>query len=183
MDISVLATHLGPVLCKALPGYHAMTGCDYTVSLFRKGKVNSLKKAEKNPLYLEGLGNIGERANFADGDQLVEQYVCSLYGQGRLSSVNEARLKLFIEKYKPSNPDSPLEKIKGVDPGILPPCIDVLFQKMARCNYVAFLWKNAHLMNSLENLEPTDHGWREVNGVYLPCWFIGNQYQPRCLTP
>ena len=49
---------------------------------------------------------------------------------------------------------------------MLPPCKDVLIQKLARCNYVAYLWKHAHLRDPLINMQPTDHGWKEDNGVY-----------------
>ncbi|KAG1693768.1 Peripheral-type benzodiazepine receptor-associated protein 1 [Nymphon striatum] len=173
--INTLANHIGPVLCKALPGYHALTGCDYTSSFFRKGKVNPLKKAEKSSLHLEGLSRLEENITFVDDDDLVERYVCSLYGHGTLSSVNAARLKMFLQKYKPTNHDSPLEQIKGIDAGMLPPCKDVLVQKLARCNYVAYLWKHANLRDPLENIQPTDYGWKEVNGIFLPVWFTGSQ--------
>ena len=175
IHITRLADHLGPILCKALPGYHTLTGCDYTSSFFRKGKVNPLKIAGKNPLHLEALGSIGEATTFDDSDSLLEKYVCSLYGQKALSSVNEARLRIFTQKYKPTDPDSPLENIKSLDPGMLPPCQNVLMQKIARCNYVAYLWKYADIRDPLEYMEPTDHGRREVDGVYLPLWFTGSQ--------
>ena len=58
VHITELARHLGPVFCKALPGYHALTGCDYTAAFLGKGKVNPLKKAEKNSLFLESLGKL-----------------------------------------------------------------------------------------------------------------------------
>ena len=174
-NITDLAEHIGPLVCKALPGYHALTGCDYTSSFFGKGKVNPLKKAEKNPLYLEGLGRLGENTNFVDDDNLIENYVCSLYGEGKLSFVNEARYKIFMQKYKPNDKEFPLEKIKGMDAGMLPPCKDVLLQKMKRCNFVAYIWKHAHLKDPLENIQPTDHGYREVNGIFIPIWFTGTQ--------
>ena len=101
--------------------------------------------------------------------------MCSLYGQGTLSSVNEARVRIFLQKYKPANPDSPFERIKGIDASMLPPCKDVLIQNMARCNYVAYLWKHAHLRDPQDKIQPTDHGWKEVNGIFLPVWFTGSQ--------
>ena len=58
-------------------------------------------------LHLQGLSMLGENTNFDDDDILVERYVCLLYGQGALSSVNEARLNIFLQKYKPSDPESP----------------------------------------------------------------------------
>ena len=48
-------------------------------------------------------------------------------------------------------------------------------QKIARCNYVAYLWKHADMRDPLENMQPTDHDWEEVDGVYLPIWFTGRQ--------
>ena len=89
--------------------------------------------------------------------------------------MNDATLKIFLQKYKPTQPDCPLEKIKGIDAGMLPPCNDVLNQKLARCNYVAYLWKCAHRRDPLANINPTDHDWKEINEVFLPLWITGSQ--------
>ena len=43
IDINAMHQQLDNDLCKALPGYHSFTGCDYTASFSRKGKVNPLK--------------------------------------------------------------------------------------------------------------------------------------------
>lgn len=43
VDCSTLATALGPDLRRALFGFHAFTGCDYTAAFFRKGKVRPHK--------------------------------------------------------------------------------------------------------------------------------------------
>ena len=51
VNINALTEHIGPLVCKTLPGYHALTGNDYTSSFSGKGKVNPQKKAENNPLY------------------------------------------------------------------------------------------------------------------------------------
>ena len=74
--------------------------------------MNPLKKAQKSALHFRGLSMLGENTTYDDDDSLVERYVCSLYmyGQGALSSVNEARLKIFLQKYKSNDPESPLEK-------------------------------------------------------------------------
>ena len=58
---------------------------------------------------------------------------------------------------------------------MLPPCKDVLLQKLVRCNYVAFLWKHAGEKDPLKNMKPTDHGWKDSNGFYVPVWFTGRQ--------
>ena len=185
VHITELARHLGPVFCKALPGYHALTGCDYTAAFQGKGKVNPLKRAEINPLHLESLGKLGENTSFIDEDNLLEKYICSLYGQGRLSSVNEARLKIFLQKYKPANEDSPLEKIQGIDAGMLPPCKNVLMLKFARSNYVAYLWKHAYMRDPLKDISPTEHGWKEENGIFQPSLYglLAVKFQLHFLRP
>ena len=40
INISELFSTLGTNLCNALPAYHAFTGCDFTSSFSRKGKVH-----------------------------------------------------------------------------------------------------------------------------------------------
>ena len=47
IDVKEIHHSLGYRLCFALPGYHASTGCDFTVSFSREGKVNHLKKLRK----------------------------------------------------------------------------------------------------------------------------------------
>ena len=59
---------------------------------------------------------------------------------------------------------------------MLPPCKDVLMQKLARCNYVAYLWKHAHLGDPLVSMEPTNHGaGKRRMDYFLPHWFRGSQ--------
>ena len=50
---------LGEKFCKALPAYHAVTGCDYTASFSRKGKIRPLKLLEKDEEIQEAFGKIG----------------------------------------------------------------------------------------------------------------------------
>ena len=55
IDISRLAANMGPELCTAIAGLHAFTGCDYTASFLRKGKVRPLVLAEKTQTFLNFL--------------------------------------------------------------------------------------------------------------------------------
>ena len=66
---------------------------------------------------------------------------------------------------------APLDDIKGLDSGMLPPCQDVLYQKIMRCNYVAYMWKHATEKDPLQNIDPAAH----EDGTYLPIWFSGQQ--------
>ncbi len=65
--------------------------------------MSPLKTAIKCVVHLDGLGNIGEKATFTDNQNLVEKYMCSLYGQGSLLSVNDARFNIFLKKYNQIN--------------------------------------------------------------------------------
>ena len=57
---------------------------------------------------------------------------------------------------------------------MLLPRKDVLMHNLARCNYVAHLWKHAHLRDPLTNMQPTHHGWK----VFLPLRFTGMTTDP-----
>ena len=90
------------------------------------------------------------------------------------SSVNEARYEVFKSKYAPSSIQSPLAKIKGADASMMPPCQQVLLQKVKRSNYVAFMWKHAHTAEPVLE-HPEDHGWTLQNGQYRVKWYDGEQ--------
>jgi len=48
-------------------------------------------------------------------------------------------------------------------------------KKITADSYVAYLWKHAHLRDPFHNTQPTDHGWKGVNRVFVPLWFTGSQ--------
>ena len=60
INITELDKNLGSDMCKALPGLHAFTGCDYTAALMRKGKVCMLAMVEKSKKFQEAFGQLGE---------------------------------------------------------------------------------------------------------------------------
>ena len=80
-----------------------------------------------------------------------------------------------VENYKPNDPNFPLEKIKGMDPGMLPPCKDVLLQKLKRCNFVTYFWKHANLKNPLGNIHPAENGYRDDKDIFKMIWYTGSQ--------
>ncbi len=129
IDVTSLASHLGSDMTQALPGFHAFTGCDYTAAFFRKGKVRPLSLMEKGD-FVTSFGILGktETANPAVVSQL-ESFVCNMYGKSRLVSANEARYAVFCDKFSPKCQAQPMDKIKKVEPSILPPSQPVLLQK------------------------------------------------------
>ena len=84
------------------------TGSDYTASFSRRGKIRPLKLLEKNQKVMEFFSKLGERENI-ERDQHVnaENFVCEMYGQKKLFSVDEARLEMFLKKYKPKTTKIP----------------------------------------------------------------------------
>ena len=82
ISISQLHQHLGAKICCALPAYHAFTGCDYTSSFMKNGKVKPFKLLEKNEVVQDALIALGE-INYLEQDntEVLEKYVCQLYGQ------------------------------------------------------------------------------------------------------
>ena len=72
-------------LCKSLLGFHALTGCDYTASFNRKGKVKPFKMLQKNPSIQDAFSALA----FQDGDideiiNMIEGFVCTMYGKKKL---------------------------------------------------------------------------------------------------
>ena len=57
-NIDKINNQLGESLCKALPTYHALTGCDYSASFSRKGKVQPFKILEKDVQTQEVFGKL-----------------------------------------------------------------------------------------------------------------------------
>ena len=68
-----------------------------------------------------------------------------------------------------------MDNIKSCDAFIIALCKDVLEQKFLRCNYVAYMWKHAHIQDPLPDTSPTMHGWQESEGLYIPVLFKGSQ--------
>ena len=67
---------------------------------------------------------------------VLEEFVCDMHGVRHETSVNNARFIIFKTLYSPINEERPMNKLKSSDPACLPPCKDVLQQKMRRTNYV-----------------------------------------------
>ena len=47
-DVKSLANHLGENVCKIMPAFHALTGCDYTAPFYGRSKYTIFKKMQKD---------------------------------------------------------------------------------------------------------------------------------------
>ncbi len=135
----------------ALPGMHAFTGNDYLSSFFRKGKSACWKALLKRREFIEAFGKLGIEDEVDQSLlEVLEKFVCCLYGYPRLSNVNDVRKAMFWEKFE--------KKKKIVDLSLLPPCKENLQYHIMRSNYVSYIFRHADQL-ILDVMDPASHGW------------------------
>lgn len=105
INVNKLYKILGDSLCKALPCFHAITGCQYTPAFFRKGKVKPFKLLEKSKEYQLAIENI-----VTDYKEILEttfikleKFLCQMYGVKNSSNVNDVRFHLFSSTFELKN--------------------------------------------------------------------------------
>ena len=155
--IDVTSSGLSPDQRRALLGMHAFSGNDYVSSFFRKGKLAVWKTVTKNNAFVELFSSLGTEVTVSE--ELVrrlEWFVCSLYGYPRIQSVNEARRKVFWDRFH--------KEKKIIDLSLMPPCSSNLRYHIMRANYVAYIFRHAgQLQMDLES--PDGHGWNADGNV------------------
>lgn len=171
IDINGLHSAIGETFCKALPAYHAFTGCDYTASFSRKGKVMPLKILEKDLRAQHTFAAIGIMNMDENAYQVFEQFVCRMYGQKGVSSVDDARTNIFFSKYR-STKNRP-SFAKKLDGSAMPPCRRVLIEKVKRTGLVTRRWMSAALPHPPPE-DPEQCGWRLEGTAYGIIWFEGD---------
>lgn len=80
IPIHTLSQKLGSELCKLLPSFHALTGCDTTSALIHIGKKKAWKALKTNHLKYAALKTLGEETPpSSDAINTSERFLCSLY--------------------------------------------------------------------------------------------------------
>lgn len=75
IDVNKLSNFLGDDLCKALPGFHEFTGCDYNSAFFRKGKQRPFKIMSQSQKCTKALSDLGDiSCNEDEVFQVLEVY-------------------------------------------------------------------------------------------------------------
>ena len=144
---------LSPEQKQALLGLHAFTGNDYVSSFFRRGKSLCWKLIQENAEFLEIFSELGQASDASENLIAgLEKFVCSLYGEKRLTSVDDARRKIFWKNFTRD------EKI--TDLSSLPPCRSSLLLHIKRANLVARTWRQAAQPMIVQD-DPTMHGWKD----------------------
>ncbi len=151
IDVSALVKTLGVNVCKALPPYHALTGCDSVSALSGRGKKDGLELLKTDNKLCKLLSNVGDSLELDKKDkQNVEKFVCRLYGY-EAQNVNDVRIAMFKEG---------VGKGKSVpDSNKLPPTSDALAKHILRVNYQAYIWKHALIATQEKPPTPDRHGW------------------------
>ena len=160
---------------QALPGIHAFTRCDYTSAFFRKGKKSSIEIMLKSVLLINTFNKMGEEDLSDEDIDAIESFTCSMFGYSKLTSINEARYLHFKSKCKPKEAGKPLDCLKNVDPCLFPPCKQVLMQQIKRSWFIAKLYKNAAVADSLANYTLLDNGFELIDNYVHVKWFDGEQ--------
>ena len=84
ININQIHNHFGVGFCTALPAFHTFSGCDYTASFNRKGKIRPMKLLEKNESVQQVFSKLHDWDAITEEDiQVVEGFVCAMYGKKR----------------------------------------------------------------------------------------------------
>lgn len=64
-------------------------------------------------------------------------------------------------------------KVKYVDCVHLPPCAKTAHKKLQRAYYIIILGGKADLAHLRDGLDLLSYYWKEIDGCYIPEWFMG----------
>lgn len=104
ININRICSNLGEARARALPVFHAFTGCDCTSQFFGIGKVTAWKAWEVNPQVTPTLEHISRNPFEAisinsESFKSLERMTIIMYDKSSpLESVNEARMSLFTKR-------------------------------------------------------------------------------------
>ena len=99
--LDLIACKLSEKQRKALLGLHSFSGNDYVFNFLRKGKQFCWKYVKNSPEFLDLFGSLRENRNLTE-DQMkaLEHFVCSIFGEKNMHSLNETRQNIFWKKHE-----------------------------------------------------------------------------------
>ena len=113
VDVNALHKLLGLDLCKALPRFHAFTGCDYNPAFFRKGKQRPFKILKKKEEFQKAFASLGDTSIDTDDTFTeIESFVCGMYGYESTHKIDNVRFQMLLRNYKIKNTDEAFLKKK-----------------------------------------------------------------------
>ena len=115
---------IGQSLASALPAFHAFFGCDYLAAFCRKGKIRPYNLLKQDIPAQEAFATLGEGSLVVpeNARQEIERFLCKVYEEKKLSSIDEVRFQVFASKYKPKkNGAQSITDVKSMDGSAMPP--------------------------------------------------------------
>jgi len=154
-----IAASLGPQKARALPVFHAMTGCDTVSAFVGHGKKSAWATWNSFPELTDSLVTLTTTPVNIQDDTMhcIERFVVLLYDRtSPYTDVNEARKKLFAKR-------NSVQRI--------PPTYDALEQHVKRSVFQGgYVWGQV-LVPQPVLPSPTSWGWRQTeDGSYEPLW-------------
>ncbi|CAB3981604.1 Hypothetical predicted protein, partial [Paramuricea clavata] len=170
-SINAICASLGEPRSRALPVFHAFSGCDTTSAFNGKGKKSAWQAWQA---FEDVTGTFVYLAShpfeklYLDSEsfQKLERLTVILYDRtSSLSSVNETRKELFCQK------SPPMEK--------LPPTQDALLQHIRRTVYQAGIWTTSTQAEPVVP-SPQDFAWTKVADSWVPVWMTMPEVSKAC---
>lgn len=101
IPVHAVSEKLRQKLCKSLPAFHALTGCDTTSSLTGVGKKKAWEALCRSEAQQESLALVRQSAVLDDETSLkCEEFICTLYPavKKKTKSADELRYVMFCQK-------------------------------------------------------------------------------------
>lgn len=168
LPIHTYARCLKEEICRALPFWFALTGCD-TVSMFAgRGKKTAWSVWEVYPEVTESFVRVATEMNEISKTDFekIERYVVLLYDRTSLSlNVNECRRNLFTKK------------ARAVE--AIPPTKDALEQHVRRAILQSRIWTSA-TKKLIYEFDITKWGWQKNERSVNPLWMTLPEASKAC---
>ena len=170
-SINDICSSLGEAKSRALPVFHALTGCD-TVSAFKgKGKKSTWQAWKSYEDITDTFVYLADHPFehlHVDSDHFkkIERLTVIMYDRTcHLSCVNEAREEIFCQK------NQSIDRI--------PPTKDALLQHTKRALYQAGLWTTC-TQTQPTIPSPDEFGWTMESGHWVPLWITLPEVSKAC---
>ena len=155
VDINIIRGHYGNDICKILPAYHSLTGCDSTSYPVNVGKIKPFKILIREASLLSEFGSSAESFHHLDDAKLFVQTL--MYSGTKEETVTETRTKMYMK-----------QKIKSSS--TLIPDESSLMEHLRRADLQTYIWKQCVIQNmAIPALN--GRGWVDEEGKVSPVWF------------
>ena len=96
IDVTLLVENLGVELSKAIPAFHAFTGCDYSPAFIGKGKVRPFDLLVLDFECQNSFARLGTQDLDEDLIDTIQTFVCHMYGKKRSKSIDDVLVQNFL---------------------------------------------------------------------------------------